>query len=137
MAVKLPVHFFHKTDYNSHSAFRKAVEIYLKKFLKDKTVANIDTGIVIQFYKIGIEKMVSSIGDIKACALYNLQLVLEHAQFINAETDKLNRPDILRVLLFITNVEIKEEEYEVWSYVKERPTGYFLYSIHIDIKKAL
>jgi rRNA pseudouridine-1189 N-methylase Emg1 (Nep1/Mra1 family) len=137
VAIALPIQLFERCNYNSHSEFRKSIEQHLKAVLKERSVINNETKIQIQFNKVGIEKIVSTIGDIKAVALCNLQLVLTNALYAEKQDDKKNRPDIIRVLLFKTVVTILENEYEVWCYIRQRSDGYFLYSLNIDTKKTL
>lgn len=136
MAIKLIYQHFDRKEYNSHSEFRKAIEVHLKTILKGRSVINIETGMVISFNKAGIEKTVSKIGDIKSFAVCNLQPILRHAKFIEQQTDKKERVSIISVLLFKTKVEIKECEYDVWCYIRQQEDGNFLYSLNINAQKT-
>lgn len=137
MGIQLIYQHFKRNDYQSHSDFRRSIEQHLKYVLPTRTVINNETGYTIGFNKTGIEKMVASIGDIKAIALCNLQPILWHAIFVEATADNKNRPDIIQFLLFKTPVNINGSNYEVWCYVRHRKDGLFLYSINIDAKNAL
>lgn len=137
MSIKLTIKRFKRSQYSSHSEYRNAIEAHLKLALKDRSVINIETQIKIEFNKAGIEKMVSKIGDVKAIALCNLQLILKNAKFIEQQTDKRERQIILSVLLFKTNVGIDDCVYEVWCYIRHQENGHFLYSLNIDAKNAL
>lgn len=131
MIIALPIVKFKRTDFNSHSEFRKSIATHLKSILYTKTVVNIDTQILIRFNKAGIEKIVSQIGDIKAIEVCNLQLILTFATFIETKVDRKNRQAILAVHLYKCEVEIEDATHEVWIYIREMTNGYFLYSLNI------
>lgn len=128
---------FLRKDFESHSVYRKAIEVHLKGVLYTKTVINTETGIEISFNKSGIEKCVSQIGDIKACALCNLKIILENARLFEEQKDKRGRPEFSKILLFKTKSEIEKAIYEVWIYVRETPNGHYMYSLNVNNEKTL
>ncbi len=139
MPIKLPVCVFKKSNYDNHKSFRVAIRTYLRLALKGRCVQNSDTSIKIEFNNVGIDKMVSSIGDVKAICLCNLQLILKNGILCESVPDRQNRPDIESFILLKTDVQIEEEIFECWSYIREKADGNFLYSINInaEAKKTL
>jgi len=127
---------FQRSGFSDHSSFRKEIQKHLRGTLRNKSVVNNDTGYLILFNNTGIDKMTSSIGDVKAIALCNLKLILTNAVLIEVQVDKKKRPDILSVLFYSLTVIITEKEYKIWLYIRQYQTGYYLYSLNIDNKKT-
>jgi hypothetical protein len=123
---------FIRSDYQSHSDYRRAIKLHLRAVLKGKCVKNNNTGISIRFNNVGIDKMISTIGDVKATCCCNLQLILKNGVLSEIADDRKNRPDIESFMLFKTKVLVDGNEYEVWTYIRKRDEGYFLYSLNID-----
>lgn len=137
MAIQLLYNHFDRTNFNNHSDYRKHIAAHLKAVLLTRSVLNIETQLTIRFNKVGIEKMVSKIGDVKAFALCNLQPILRNSTLAETQQDKRGRPDIICVRIFKIAADIEGSVYEVWTYVKETNSGNYLYSLHVDVKKTL
>lgn len=131
MPLALTIVKFRRNEFKSHSEFRKCIETHLKSVLYTKTVVNAQTQILIRFNKAGIEKIVSKIGDTKAIAVCNLQVILMNALFIETQPDRKNRDAILNVHLYKYDAEIEGNLYVIWIYLREMNNGYFLYSLNI------
>lgn len=120
----------------SHKEFRKTVKGWLRTNYLNESFENHETGYEIFINNTFIEKVTSSFGDIKAHALTAIPEIIKHSIFINAEDDKRDRPDIIKVLKFISLIEVELVQYEVWIYVRQNKTQMQLYSININAQKT-
>ena len=120
----------------THKVFRNYITTWLKETYLNKFFVNSQTGIEVYINKTGIEKIVSSFGDIKAHAFTAIPSIIENANFIEAQNDNRNRPDY-KTFIFKTVVVVDKDAYELWIYIRQIKNQNFLYSLNIAAQKKL